>query len=102
MSDQTDVVYAVIDGFVEGGVQLRQGEIWAADDALVRAYPQHFTADGSRFARNTRPKDVFGNDVGGARIEAATAAPGERRSVNPGGTAGKATRSRGTGTTARG
>jgi hypothetical protein len=88
------VVYATIDGFIEGGVMLRQGEIWDAADPVVARHPDQFTADGARFARNSRPKDVFGNPVSRA-TETATAAPGELRDVHPAAPGRGAARSRG-------
>lgn len=53
-------------------VALVEGEVWAADDPLVRLRPDLFT-DSPPVIRRTAPAV--------APIEAATKAPGERRSV---------------------
>jgi hypothetical protein len=71
-------VFAVSDGFIDPTVQLRRGEAWDDEDPIVREHPEHFTDDpyGHGLLRHS----------GGAHpvrtpdaVEAATAAPGERR-----------------------
>ncbi len=46
---------------------VREGEAWAADDPIVKRYPEAFTKD-LRAVRRSAPV-----------VEQATAAPGERR-----------------------
>lgn len=46
---------------------VREGEAWAADDPVVKRYPESFSKDG-RTVRRSVPV-----------VEQATAAPGERR-----------------------
>lgn len=70
------VVYATADcgtATAEGlSVNLREGDVWAADDPLVKLRPGLFseTPPGPRFPRRT--------------VEQATAAPGERRTTTRG------------------
>lgn len=55
-----------------GIVHLRQGDAWDSTDRFVQANPTLFT-DDLRFLHRTEPM-----------VEQATAAPGEKRSVNRG------------------
>lgn len=61
--------------FVVNGLTIAPGTVWPADDPIVRANPQGFTADPEEspgFCRTTRD------------VEQATAAPGERRNIRRG------------------
>jgi hypothetical protein len=78
----SDVVYALSTGFIESGIMTREGEIWDAADPMVAAHPSQFTPDPSRFARTSRPQPFMGMpQPGSTQPEAATAAPGEKRSI---------------------
>jgi hypothetical protein len=66
-------------------VPVNHGTHWPADDPIVRAYPNFFTADPRYGLSSSRPLDHDGYPVGsqprGATTptETAAAAPGERR-----------------------
>ena len=55
-------------------VNLREGDVWAADDPIVRFHPDLFSAEppAPSFPRRTV-----------AVVEQATAAPGEKRNTRP-------------------
>jgi len=61
------------------------GTHWPADDPIVRAHPECFTADPRYGLSSSRPLDIDGYPVGTqprgatAATETATAAPGEKR-----------------------
>ena len=79
MSD--DVVYATFPTCVTPTVNIhKKGEIWAADDPVVKSHPDWFTSDGLRFARRSS-SDVF-TAANANTSEAATAEPGEKRSLS--------------------
>lgn len=63
-------VYAKYNAWVTESIMLIQGEAWNADDPFVRENPQHFTDNEDRPIRGS-----------GRSVEAATAAPGERRTT---------------------
>lgn len=71
-----DVVYAT-GSFYTGETKVDAGTIWPADDPIVKAQPQGFSADpvdAPGFRCTVRPKEA-------RSVEQATAAPGERRQV---------------------
>lgn len=51
--------------------QIREGEVWAADDPLVKANPDLFSDEPTKLSRSSAVRSV----------EQATAAPGEVRNV---------------------
>lgn len=66
------VVYASAEGWVSPTVFIHKGEIWAADDPVVKAHPAWFTDDPERFTKRTVHPDA-------PAVEQATRAPGEKR-----------------------
>lgn len=72
-------VYAISEGHVgtAPGVYIERGTVWPADDTTVVAFPSFFSTEppADMVRRSSR---VF-NRAGQANVEAATAAPGERR-----------------------
>jgi len=86
-----DHVFATDDRII-GNVSLKAGEHWPADDPIVLAYPQFFTADARFGLRSTRPLDADGYPIeaeapkkrapkkrAAEAVEQTTAAPGEKR-----------------------
>lgn len=76
----SDVVYATFSTWVTPTVQVEKGQIWDANDPVVRSHPDWFTADPSAFARKS-VNEVF--TAANATSESMSAAPGEKRSVKP-------------------
>ena len=66
------VVRALFTGSITPTVTIIENEIWAADDPIVVAYPQHFSTDLDPGARRTTPAPA-------PVVEEATAEPGTRR-----------------------
>lgn len=65
------VVRALFTGSITPTVNIYEGEVWDADDPIVKSYPQHFSDDLGPIARRTvAPSPV---------IEEATAEPGAKR-----------------------
>lgn len=69
------------------GVGVGIGEHWAADDPVVKAYPNLFTDDARYGLRSSSPLGEDGYPVGeaapkrpAAATETTSAAPGEKRS----------------------
>ena len=60
-----------------GSLQVWKGSHWAADDPVVRRYPDRFTTD-PRYGLNFTVPPVGYDDP---PVEQATAAPGEKRNV---------------------
>lgn len=78
-----DVVYAMVTAPVEvspglGGM-VQKGSHWPADDPVVRAHPEYFSAD-ARYGLNYSVEPA-GWD---APVEQATKAPGEKRQTRRG------------------
>jgi hypothetical protein len=63
-------VIARFTAHVGENIRLVQGQLWHADDVLVRDHPEWFDADLTNYALGTA-----------APVEQATAAPGERRTT---------------------
>lgn len=75
-----DVVYATFSTWVTPTVQVERGQMWDPEDAVVKSHPDWFTSDPSAFVRrSTAYTAASANSVG---PEAATAAPGEKRSLS--------------------
>jgi hypothetical protein len=71
-----NVVYAT-GSFIVGSTRVDAGTVWPADDPIVKAQPQGFTADPVEtpgFRCTVKPRESRG-------VEQATAAPGERRNT---------------------
>jgi hypothetical protein len=70
-----DYVVAINSGFVGESGTLNRGDIYSADDPIVRAHPDLFTDDphAHGLIRGTGP----------GRVEDTSAAPGELRHVRP-------------------
>jgi hypothetical protein len=75
----SDVVYATFSTWVTPTVQVEKGQIWDANDPVVRSHPDWFTADPSAFARKS-VNEVF--TAANATSESMSAAPGEKRSLS--------------------
>lgn len=65
------VVFSLYDMWADEYTYLKAGDIWAADDPIVRKHPDWFTDDPTRWLNRTTAPPV----------ESATAAPGEGRHV---------------------
>lgn len=74
-----DVVYATRTASVGQGV-VRKGSHWPADDPIVRAHPDMFSAD-PRYGLNFSTAPDGWDDP---PVETATAAPGEKRQTRRG------------------
>lgn len=92
MSDTIPVVYAVNNATLPhngGQVPVRKGGHWPADDPIVQAYPDLFSADprwGMAYTvepdgYDGPPLDPAAAQARGIPIEQATAAPGETRTT---------------------
>jgi hypothetical protein len=66
-------VYAIQTGMVQGIYKVNRGDIWDADDPVVKAAPYMFTTDATLLMLRSQPAEYY-NDV-----EQVTAAPGEKR-----------------------
>jgi hypothetical protein len=66
------VVYATVSTWVSPTVFIHAGEIWVADDPVVKAHPECFTTDPTAYAKGTVER-------GEQPVEQATRAPGEKR-----------------------
>lgn len=82
------VVYASADAAPAapngGTVQIRKGQHWAADDPVVKQYPDLFSSD-PRWGMQYTAEPAGWDDP---PVETATAAPGERRSTSRSGPRG--------------
>ena len=67
-----NVVRALFTMHISPTVQLHQGDLWIADDPVVKAHPDWFSDDLSGVANRTTIAPV---------VETATADPGERRTT---------------------
>lgn len=65
-----EVVYPKATGWVSESILLVQGEPWDANDPFVRDNPHHFIETSGTGVRRS-----------GRTVEAATAAPGEKRAA---------------------
>lgn len=65
-----DVVYAVTDCWIDEATYLRRGQVFWAEDGLVKSRPELFTADPTEFLARPLPARV---------VEDASAVPGELR-----------------------
>lgn len=86
------VVYATFSTWVTPTVQVERGQIWDADDAVVKSHPDWFTSDPSEFMQSS---DSYTATKEGAllpekksapkavAVESATATPGDKRAVTP-------------------
>lgn len=77
-----DIVFATVSVVAShpktgASVPIVHGSHWPADDPVVVAYPNFFSADGRFGLSSSRPLDEEGLPVG--QVEQATAAPGEKR-----------------------
>lgn len=84
-----EIVFAAETGQV-GGVQVKRGEAWAADDPLVRQFPGSFTDAPYRVRRSVPVPagDPLAPPAEHERpIERGTRRPGERRAIRRGGRA---------------
>lgn len=73
----TGVVYGVADAWISQSVMTRRGEVWAADDPVVREHPAAFTSDpfAAGLVRRSAPPPAV------SAVEDTSAAPGARRRV---------------------
>lgn len=82
-----DFVFAAVNTTVtatNGGQQtLTKGEAWAADDEIVRRFPQFFTATPPRLRTHRGYITPDDDRSTPPPVEVATAAPGETRNVTP-------------------
>ena len=80
-----EFVYPKYDAYVAVGDgssrMVRVGEHWPADDPVVKARPDVFSPDPRYGAQWTGPPPP---ELADAPVEAATAAPGEKRNVRRG------------------
>ncbi len=74
-----NVVYAIFSTWVTPTVQVEKGQIWDPEDPVVKSHPDWFTDDPSAFVRRSQMYSAASANAAGP--EAATAAPGEKRSV---------------------
>lgn len=80
-------VFATFSTWVTPTVQVQKGEVWDADDPVVRSHPDWFTTDASAFTRRsdmdtaTANRPMPGSMRTAAPVEQATAAPGEKRVI---------------------
>jgi hypothetical protein len=73
------VVYATFSTWVTPTVQVEKGQMWDDSDPVVRSHPDWFTSDPAEFVRHSGSYTAAtASQVG---PEAATANPGEKRSV---------------------
>ena len=78
----SDHVYATFSTWVTPTVQILRGDIWPADDPVVRSHPDWFTADPEGAGLVRRSDQSVSAVPGAAREpETASAAPGELRTV---------------------
>jgi cysteinyl-tRNA synthetase len=75
------VVFATFATWVTPTVQISKGEAWDADDAVVRSHPDWFT-DTPPDVRSSNRESYTAKDADRPTTEAATAAPGEKRSLS--------------------
>jgi len=66
------VVRALFSANITPTLVINAGELWDADDPVVRQHPEWFSDDLDAIARRTRPAPV---------MEEATAEPGVRRAT---------------------
>lgn len=76
-------VFAIFSTWVTPTVQVQKGEIWDADDPVVRSHPDWFTNDPSEFVRRSDMDTAMPNKPARTMppVETATAAPGEKRVI---------------------
>lgn len=83
------VVYAIFSTWVTPTVQVERGQVWDAEDPVVKSHPDWFTADPAEFVKRS---DAYTATTEGtvlpekktrasSTVETTTAAPGEKRSV---------------------
>jgi hypothetical protein len=80
-------VLAKSSGFVDAQTNVRRGEAWADDDPIVLAHPGMFTSEPENEQLLRSSQDAITRP---APVEQATAAPGERRHIDPAATASRA------------
>ena len=80
MSDKR-VVFATFATWVTPTVQIAKGEAWDADDPVVRSHPDWFS-ETPPDVRSTGRASYTAKDADRPTTEAATAAPGEKRSLS--------------------
>lgn len=80
-------VLAKSSGFVDAHTEVRRGEAWPDDDPVVLAHPDMFTSEPGNERLLRSSQDTITRP---APVEQATAAPGERRHVDPAATASRA------------
>lgn len=73
------VVYATFSTWVTPTVQVERGQMWEDSDPVVKSHPDWFTTDPSQFVR--RSGSYTADSAAKVGPEAATAEPGEKRSV---------------------
>lgn len=84
----SNIVYAVFTAWATQTVKVNKGEVWDANDPVVRKHPSWFTNDPAQFIRRSGTHVVTQANaedmhlVSGA--EQATAAPGEKRVIHRG------------------
>ena len=80
-----DVVYALASqpiGLATGQtIRVQKGSHWPATDPVVLAHPSLFTSDSRYGLCYTAPPPGYDTELAPLDVEAATANPGERRSV---------------------